>query len=154
MPKDFDQQLGDPDIKLAGLSIWIHRRQFPDVDDYWDGNWLVITASCEASGALVWADGPIIHLSEIKRLMDGASQMQASLSGTAELNCMEPELNLRLKMSERGQIKMEVTISHDHLAQTHWFKFDVDQSYLPKLIRDCADVLTKYPIKHDSSDSV
>jgi hypothetical protein len=30
--------LGPPAIQLAGLSIWVHGRQFPDLHDYWDGN--------------------------------------------------------------------------------------------------------------------
>ena len=40
---DWLDHLGEPDIKLAGLQIWVHGRQFPDSDDYWDGNWLYVT---------------------------------------------------------------------------------------------------------------
>jgi hypothetical protein len=153
MRTDLVKQLGDPDIKLAGLSIWIHQRQFPEAEDYDDGNWLIITACCEASGATVWTKGPIIHLSEIYRLMKGCEQMSDSLSGEAQLDCMEPELDLTLKMSKSGQIKMEVEISPTHLTQSHWFRFDIDQSYLPKLIRDCRKALDKYPIKHNRSET-
>lgn len=154
MLKDFGQQLGEPDIQLSGLSIWIHQRQFPDATDYWDGNWLVITASCEASGASVWIHGPHIHLSEIKRLVDGVEQMQSSFSGVAELGCMEPEFDLKLKVKEQGRIEMQVSINPDHPFQSHRFKFEIDQSFLPKLIRECRKTLTEYPIKHDSTDSV
>lgn len=151
--KDFGQQLGDPDIKLAGLSIWVHQRQFPNSTDYWDGNWLVVTASCEASGAIVWTKGPIIHLPEIERLMTSAQQMHASLSGTAELGCIEPELDFRLNMTGQGRIEMEVNITSDHLVQEHCFRFELDQSYLPKLVNDCAKVLAKYPVKDESSET-
>jgi hypothetical protein len=149
---DLRKQLGDPDINLAGLSIWVHNRQFPEAEDYWDGNWLVISACCAASGATVWADGPIIHLSKIERLMTGCERMSESLSGEALLDCMEQELDLTLTMLENSQIKMEVEITPDHLTQTHWFRCDIDQSYLPKLIRDCRKVLDKYPIKHSPSE--
>lgn len=152
MRTDFVEQLGNPDIKLAGLSIWIHQRQFPETEDYDDGNWLIITACCEASGATVWTQGPIIHLSEIYRLMKGCEQMSDSLSGEAQLDCMEPELDLTLKMLKNGQIRMEVEISPAHLIQRHWFRFDIDQSYLPNLIRDCHKALDKYPIKHSRSE--
>ena len=151
--KDFGQQLGDPDIKLAGLSIWIHQREVPEATDYWDGNWVLATASCEASGALVWTDGPIIHLPEIERLMNGVQQMYTSLSGIAVLGCMEPELDFQLNMTGQGRIEMEVNITADHLAQEHCFRFELDQSYLPKLVDDCAKVLAKYPVKHDSSET-
>src|SRR5256885_6731459 len=40
----YPEQLGTPDIKLGGLQVWVHGRQFPDAIDYWDGNWLRITA--------------------------------------------------------------------------------------------------------------
>ena len=75
--------------------------------------------------------------------------MSDSLSGEAQLGCMEPELDLTLKMLKNGQIKMEVEISPDHLTQTHRFSFDIDQSYLPNLIRDCSKALDKYPIKNN-----
>jgi hypothetical protein len=153
MRTDLVEQLGDPDIKLAGLSIWVHQRQFPEAEDYDDANWLIITACCEASGATVRTSGPIIHLSEIYRLLKGCEQMSDSLSGVAELGCMEPELDLKLKMLKNGQIKMEVKISPSHLTQTHWFRFEIDQSYLPKLIRDCRKALDKYPIKYGRSET-
>ncbi|MGE0127267.1 MAG: hypothetical protein AB7U82_04090 [Blastocatellales bacterium] len=147
------KQLGDPDIKLAGLSIWIHQRQFPKAEDYDDGNWLIITACCKASGTTVWTNGPIIHLSEIYHLIKGCEQMNDGLSSEARLDCMEQELDLKLKMLKNGQIGIEVDITPDHLAQLHWFRFKVDQSYLPNLIRDCRNVLDKYPIKDNRSET-
>lgn len=47
--------LGQPDIKLNGLQIWIHGRQYPNEEDYWDGNWLNVTAHCGSQGAEVWS---------------------------------------------------------------------------------------------------
>ena len=43
------------DLKLEGLQIWVHGRQFPDLHDYWDGNWLRVTAHCGGSGASIGA---------------------------------------------------------------------------------------------------
>jgi hypothetical protein len=57
-----DRALGDlgaPDLKLEGLQIWVHGRQFPDLHDYWDGNWLRVTAHCGGSGASVFTTGSI-----------------------------------------------------------------------------------------------
>lgn len=44
---------GESDMKIAGLAIWIHGRQFPDSKDYWDVNWLNVTVRCGAQGASV-----------------------------------------------------------------------------------------------------
>src|SRR5262245_58281939 len=49
--------LVEPDLKLGGFSLWVFGRQFPDANDYWDGNWLNVRARVEAPGALVEAPG-------------------------------------------------------------------------------------------------
>ena len=146
MTEDFDK-LGEPDLKLAGFQLWIHGRQFPHSEDYWDSNWLNITAHCEDKGASVWVRGPIIHLPEVAHLLRGAEQIYTTLIGEAELPCMEPELELKLTAAGLGHIKMEVDITPDNLTQQHHFIFDVDQSYLPALLTDCRRILTSYPIK-------
>ena len=60
--------------------------------------------------------------------------------------CIEPELSIELKAENRGQIKMSVNITPDHMYQEHNFVFEMDQSYLPKLIAECNAVLEKYPM--------
>lgn len=144
----FDEKdLGPPDIKLEGLQIWVHGRQFPDLQDYWDGNWLKVTAHCGAAGASVWTTGPIIHLGEIQHWLAQLQQMQVALSGKADLECTEPELSVSLKAASLGHIMMEVSITPNHLAQEHRFKSEIDQSYLPPLIKQCAEMLREYPIR-------
>jgi hypothetical protein len=136
-----------PDLKIMGLKIWVHHRQFPKAEDYWDGNWINVTALCEAQGASVRIDGNIIHLSEIERFISGADKVYQNLKGKAELSCMEPELSVGLEAKSLGQIEMVVDMTPDHLSQSHRFIFEVDQSYLPKLISDSRLILKKYPIK-------
>jgi hypothetical protein len=68
--------LGLPGIALAGLQIWVQGRQFPDAQDYWDGNWLDVTVHCGGEGASVWVSGSIIHLSELLDWRDQTKQMR------------------------------------------------------------------------------
>ncbi len=145
--KDDAEKLGKPDLEVSGLQIWIHGRQFPDAEDYWDGNWLNVTAHCGASSASVWSTGNIIHLPEIAHLRTGVESLYKELKGKAELPCMEPELSLTLEAKSGGQIEMVVNITPDHLHQTHRFIFEIDQTYLPKLISECGAILRKYSIK-------
>lgn len=63
----FRDNLGPPDITLNGLQIWIHGRQYPNDEDYWDGNWLNITAHCGSKGADVWTTGDILHVPDLAR---------------------------------------------------------------------------------------
>ena len=49
-----------PDLHFCGFSLWIDGRQFLGASDFWDGNWLMVRASMEASGAHVECEGPIL----------------------------------------------------------------------------------------------
>ena len=147
---EYENKLGPPHIRLAGLQIWAYIRQFPQSDDYWDGNWINVTVHCGAKGADVWVSGSIIHLPEIKRWIDACENIQATLSREANLECMEPWLSVKLRMRELGQISMEVSITPDLIAQEHRFEFDVDQSYLPELINECRGILAAHPIRNET----
>ena len=143
----FQEPLGPPDLQVAGLRLWVHGRQFPTADDYWDGNWLHVTVHCAAPGASVWVSGPLIHLSEITHFVRGVEVLHTALQGEATLPCMEPEFAVTLMAEELGHMKMVVTITPDHLAQAHRFTFALDQTYLPPVIASCRTLLRQYPIK-------
>jgi hypothetical protein len=145
--KDFHDRLGKPDVKVAGLCIWIHGRQFQEAQDYWDGNWLNMTAHCAARGADVGCGGSTIHLSEISSFLSELEKLYQTLEGKAQLPCLEPELSVELTAESLGGIEMVVHITPDHLSQQHTFTFPIDQSYLPGLISDCKRVLDQYPIR-------
>jgi len=42
---------------------------------------------------------------------------------------------------------MTVAITPDDRSEKHCFRFELDQSYLPEMIRGCRIVLDSYPIK-------
>ena len=138
--------LGAPNLKLDGLQIWI-RRQFPDSHDYWDGNWLRVTAHCGGPGASVLATGSFIHIAELDRWRGETEELSNTLNGGAELACMEPNLSVTLKSRSLGHITMEVSITQDHVTQRHWFRFDIDQSYLPPFVDQCRSISKEYPIR-------
>jgi hypothetical protein len=142
---EYINRLGPPQIKLAGLEVWIHHRSH--FQDYWDGNWVNVTVRCYGPGAEVLASGSIIHLPEIERWLDEATLMRETLSGTANLACMEPGLSVELTASSLGHILMEVQITPDHMSQQHSFKFEIDQSYLGCLLTELRAVLAEYPIR-------
>jgi len=143
----FNENLGEPDIKLNGLQIWIHGRQYPNEQDYWDGNWLNVTAHCGGKGADVWTNGDILHVPDLVRWLAALEVMNQTTSGAADLVSLEPELSVELKTCGLGQIQMNVEISPDHMTQQHSFQFGLDQSYLEGLIADLRSLLAKYPIK-------
>lgn len=147
-------KLGEPDIKIAGLSLWILGRQFQDAQDYWDGNWLNVVATAEAVGARIEVQGAILRTDEIAVWADDIQNIQQNLAGQAHLDCIEPELDVLIECSRTGQLKVTVRITPDHLRQSHMIEYDADQSYLGELLRGCRKVLRDYPKRDQNTEVV
>ena len=142
------KDLGEPDLDFAGFQLWIHGREDPDSKDYYDGNWLRITAHCVLSGATVWVQGAALMATDIAGL---GAQCEAMLRGDADsasMDPLEPMLKISLEAEgSLGHIRTRVEITPDHLAQFHRMEFDLDQSYLPGIVRQCSAIVREYPIR-------
>ena len=137
-----------PSIELGGFQIWVHRRQFPDAQDRWDGNWLHATAQCAQAGAIVAAGGPILDAADVERFRDELVAVQATRSGQAELTGAEPNIRVRVAASNgRGDLRIRVELTPDSQSQGHWFEYAIDESYLPDAIRQLDAVLELFPVR-------
>ncbi len=139
---------GEPNLKVAGFQLWVHGRECPESEDCDDGNWLRVTAHCGASGASVWAQGALLMVTDIAAFADKCAAMLSGDSKSAALNPLEPELMVSLEIADRqGHIRAQVEVTPDPRAQAHWFEFEVEQSYLPAIIRQCSAIVREYPIR-------
>lgn len=145
--KNLSEQLGEPDLKIGGFQLWIHSREREDSVDYYDGNWLNVTAHCGGSGADVWTSGNFILLQEIEMLQSGLVPLYETLQGKMSLECMEPELRIAVETGPLGHAEVEVQLTPDHLSQQHSFRFEVDQSDIGQLIKQCKKALVDRPIR-------
>lgn len=145
--KNHRESLGPPDISFAGLQVWLHGRQFPEAEDYWDGNWLNVTAHCDDEGADVWVGGPILHAPDLARCLEELEEMCRTLRGGATLPSLEPELDVEFKMEPLGRVTMRVEITPNYLTQQHEFTFELDQTHLKPLLEDCRKAVRRYPTK-------
>jgi hypothetical protein len=141
------ESLGDPDLQIAGLRIWVHGRESPDAADYWDGNWLRATAYCIYPESTVRVHGSFVRNSEIAGLLRGAEHLYESLSGSAGLECLEPNLHVQLNAKTGGHLEVEISITPDQLNETHRFKDEIDQTYLPQIIAACRRILERFPVR-------
>src|SRR5581483_6798494 len=145
------EKLGDSDIAIGGLKIWVHGRQFPDARDYWDGNWLRATACCSSPGAIVCTEGSIIHLGEIHGLLGGCRRLYESLKGETALACIEPNLSVKLSAAWNGALTVRIEITPDQMTERHSFEETLDQTYLPDLITQCEALLETFPVREPES---
>jgi hypothetical protein len=145
-PNEIDH-LGEPDLQIAGLRIWIHGRAHPGATDYWDGNWLLATAYCVYPDAVVRVHGSIIHLGELVGLLRGIERLYSVLEGSAALNCLEPNLRVQLNAKTGGHIELEICITPDDLTESHRFIDGFDQTFLPPVIKACKSILENLPVR-------
>jgi hypothetical protein len=141
------ESLGEPDLQIAGLRIWVHGREFADAADYWDGNWLRATAYCIYPESTVRVHGSFVRTSEIAGLLRGAEQLYESLEGSAALECLEPNLRVQLNAKTGGHLELEINITPDQLNESHRFTDEIDQTYLPQVISACRRILERFPVR-------
>ena len=140
--EDFDFILGPLKLKIDGY-------HFPDTTDYWDANWLLVTAEIDSPGqAWVRATGPLIMTAELGRFRDETKRMYEKLDGQAELKTLEPELKITLSYKNSGAIIAEIELTPDHMTQDHRFIVGLDQSYLPQIISQIASILERFPVRY------
>ena len=141
------EELGEPDLVVAGLRLWVHGRQFPQSVDYWDGNWLCVTAYCVYPESTVRAHGTIIHLGEVVCLLQECEHLYQTLQGQATLRCIEPNLGVQLTAQNGGHIEVQLSITPDHINESHSFTDSIDQTFLPPIIAACRAILDKFPVR-------
>lgn len=142
------EQLGPADLTICGLQLWVHGREFPAATDFWDGNWLRVTAYCNYPHSAVRIQNqPCVRLDELAGLLMGCERMHATLHGKAELQCLEPYLAVELLALSRGSIGVTLSLTPDHWSERHEFKDGIDQSYLPEIIRGCKAILERFPVR-------
>jgi hypothetical protein len=137
-------------FELAGFTLEVHGRQFPDAKDYWDANWLLVTCSCRALGSSVKANGLFVRIDEIAGLLKMLEELHSGVQAACVLDCMEPELSLSFETVSPGKLRFIVELTPDNIQQFHKVSFDIDQSYLLPAINQCKSILQKYPIKDDA----
>ena len=137
---------GEPDLRLAGLSLWVLKRQFPGAEDYWDGNCIDIRACVEAPGAYVEIGGPWLRTDELSRFAEMLTVLHRDVTGTAELACMEPALAVKIVCGSLGHMEVTIEITPDHITQSHQFIFSIDQTYTPDVLSDCKRIIERYPV--------
>ena len=143
-----------PAIELGDFQLTVHRRQFPDEQDRWDGNWLQVTAQCAQAGAIVAAGGPIVDAADLERFRDELLALHRAPSGQAELHGAEPHVRVRVSaVAGLGDLRVRVELTPEPQSQGHWFEFPIDSSYLPAAIRQLDTVLGLFPVRGRAPDA-
>jgi hypothetical protein len=137
-----------PSIELGDFQLSVHRRQFPDAHDRWDGNWLCVTAQCAQDGAIVAAAGPILEAVDLERFRDELASLSTGGRREAILRGAEPNLVVGVTAPDGlGHVQVRVELTPEPRSQGHWFAFPVDPSYVVETIRQLDAVLALFPVR-------
>jgi hypothetical protein len=137
-----------PDLVIERFRIWLHGWQYPEASDDWDSNWLRLTASYSGATGVVTVSGAILDTVSFSSFQSQLAAMRRSLAGESVLESVEPELRLRLWMSDRlGHIQGRLDLTKDHLLEHHWFTLQLDQSDLPAILGQLAKIVSAYPVR-------
>ncbi len=148
MPQPAPAPAQAPAIELGDFQLTVHRRQFPDAQDRWDGNWLHVTAQCAQAGAIVATGGPILETSDLLRFRDQLAAIATSQAGEAMLSGAEPNIVVRVAAADGlGLVHVRVELTPEPQTQGHWFAFALDPSYLAEAIRQLDAVLAAFPVR-------
>lgn len=139
------EELGKPDLCIGGFELWISGYAFPDDDDWWERDFINVTARFKTSFSIVQVSGPFLRLPDVHKLRVECKQIYDNLSGEANLNGYG--IHLTIKMTKRGQCEVFVSINPDELYEEHFFMFKLDQSYLLPFLTSLETILRAYPIK-------
>jgi hypothetical protein len=146
--RKYRENLGRPALALEGFQLWVHGREFPDSQEYYDGNWLNVTAHCGAAGASVWVSGAILMTTNLAGWAEECRQLHAGTVQEAALKSYERNLFVTIRTADRhGHLTMHVEITPEPLQQEHRFEFAIDQTYLPLIISQCRAILEEYPVR-------
>jgi hypothetical protein len=135
---------GEAHLRIGGLEIHVEGREFPQADDYWDGNWVVAAVRCASSHSSVAFRGPILHLSEVVQLLEGCEAMVEGEAGSATLPCSEPHLYVELEAGPRGRVRATVELRHD--GERHVYEFALDRDAVARIAAECRALLAAFPI--------
>jgi len=118
--------------------------------DYWDGNWLIVDVACKTGSSETQISGSFLRSDELSELFDDLVRFQCNPgTKTAKLKAMEPYFGLEFeKTSARGALSAKVEIRPPTaVSELHRMTFQIDQSYLPEIIKALGSVVQTYPVK-------
>ena len=140
---------GEPVLSIAGFKLWVHGREDEENSDYWDGNWLVVSAVCETDGAVVWLEEQTaLHGSEVASFVTACNLLARGQTEEAVLGgSLEPYFSLTLAPGEkRGRFSANLSITPDVTTQSHDFEFAASLAEVEAVLESARRLLDQWPV--------
>lgn len=135
----------EPDLKLAGFSLFVTGWAFPNETDPWSRDTLCYSALIETPASSVRFDG-LMSAHAIEHFRNELSLAHSSLSGQAELLIdEETTFSAIVKMASQGHAEIKLAVVTDFGMERHEFVFETDQTFLAESLRQLRSLVAHYP---------
>ena len=126
--------------------IMPQHRSVPNAADYWDGNWVESEVRI-AAGGFHGAFSASLRSEDFIGFRDDVRRLLESLVGVARFDTMEGQLQLALTGDGKGHVLVEGTaLDQAGTGNTLKFTFEIDQTFLPEVLRSLDDVISRLPV--------
>ncbi len=137
-------------ITIAGLTLEVIGYEFPASAEFWDANWLTVSAELTAPGACVQHMGTILRTDELDAFMRALQALDELRESEAKLECVEPNLSVSVdRDGSLGALAVQVSLTPDTLTQSHEVTFSSDLSSISNVVSEIKRVLRVFPVRHD-----
>jgi hypothetical protein len=140
------------------LAIRVARRKFPEARDYWDGNWVdaVVSLKIRPWQARYNASLRTEDFANFRRDLESLYDMTGR---EAKFHPMEPWLELALRLDALGHIHLNGEAAPEGYGRLFGqarlvfeLKDFMDQSFLPPIVQQLADIEQEFPVIGRPSD--
>jgi hypothetical protein len=125
-------------------------REFPDINDYWDGNWILFTISLVMPGISVEITDPCIRVDELEAFLLELRSFSLGHLNAVESSFREPVVSIGIQTPEPGQedllARIEINVFTDDGAAGTVAEMDLRHDSLDLFIRGIEDILRDYPV--------
>lgn len=103
-----------------------------------------LSAKCTGLGSSVVIQG-IAMIEQLFCWRDCLKKMYAELDGSCDFSIADPGFSILIKCQKLGQLDVAIDISGNLIGESHLFKYEIDQSYLPAIIQTLLAFLESPP---------
>jgi hypothetical protein len=125
-------------------------REFPDINEYWDGNWILFTVLLVMPGLTVELTDPCIRVDELEAFLLELRNFSLGHSVGVESSFQEPVVSIGLQGAEPGQdeilARIEVNIFTDDGISGTVAEVDVENTAIDLFIQGVEEILREYPV--------
>ena len=125
-------------------------REFPSVEEYWDGNWILFKISFIMPGLDVEFTDPCVRTDELESFLEELKSLSVGHSQVAESVFSEPILYIYLQASEPGSEeiigKVDISLFSEEGIGNIAVEMDLNYDSIDTFIRGIEEVLREYPV--------